>query len=110
MRKAVRMLEAVLEEAHQHRRRDDGAILGQRSQSSPGSFVLLRISILCERIFIDSTPRGNASDAPSGMFPDGDDGARRWRSQICGGDQGPDHVLANRSRVLVVKKLVLCCN
>jgi hypothetical protein len=97
------VLEAVLDGVHQRRRRDAGAILGERSHSMSGSFVLLRLSILCARIFTNPTPGGNASDVPSGMFPGGDDGARRWWFQIGGGDQVPDRVFANRSRVLVVK-------
>jgi hypothetical protein len=71
----VCVLEAVLVGVHQRRRRDAGAILGERSHSMSGSFVLLRLSILCARIFINPTPGGNASDVPSGMFPGGDDGA-----------------------------------
>lgn len=92
MRECV--LEAVLLGVHQRRRRDAGAILGERSHSMSGSFVLLRLFILCARILINPTPGGNAIDAPSGMFPGGDDGAWRWWFQIGGGDQVPDRVFS----------------
>jgi hypothetical protein len=40
----------------------------QRSHSTPRSAVLPQILFLLERIFIDRTPGGNASDAQSGKL------------------------------------------
>jgi hypothetical protein len=94
--------ETALGGVHQRRRGVAGATFGQRSRSTPGSVVLPRIFFLRERIFFDPTLGGYASDAPSGMFPGGVDGARCRRSQIGGGDLGPDRVFVKSFRVLVV--------
>ena len=96
-------LEASPGGAHQRRRSVAGASYSQRRHSTPGREILPRIFNLCARLLFGHTLGGNAIDAPSGMFPGGDDGARWCWSLIDGGGQGPDRVFSRNFRVWVVK-------